>query len=112
MPADIDRLEGEMKKLYRYVETCNENIDKGNDMVKATNEKIDSTNKHLDKILEVLTGNDLDATDNGMIGQVKELNARVLKLERFKDKAIYIMVGFSFGAGWAISDIIDKLFIK
>lgn len=109
---DLTRLENEYKKLYRFVEQCNENVDKGNDMVKETNLKIDSTNRNLDKILQVLTGNDLDETDTGMIGQVKELEGRIIKLERFRDRAIYIMIGLSFGGGWAISDIIDKFFSK
>jgi chromosome segregation ATPase len=73
-------------------------------------ENMRQLNSKVDKILEALSGNDLDKSDQGTIGDVRELKRRVAKLERWKDRVIYALIGVSFGAGWTISDLLQKFF--
>jgi hypothetical protein len=68
-------------------------------------------NGKVDKIINILSGNEFDKNDNGMVGDVRQLKARVAKLERWKDRVIYFLVGASFAAGWTISDLLQKFFI-
>lgn len=68
-------------------------------------------NGKVDKIIDILSGNEFDKNDNGVVGDVRQLKARVTKLERWKDRVIYALIGASFGAGWTISDLITKFFL-
>lgn len=67
-------------------------------------------NGKVDKIIDILSGNELDKNDSGVVGDVRQLKARVTKLERWKDRVVYVLIGASFGAGWTISDILQKFF--
>lgn len=67
-------------------------------------------NKKVDKIIDILSGNDLDKNDNGVVGDVRQLKMRVARLERWKDRAVYLLIGASFVAGWTIPDILQKIF--
>lgn len=67
-------------------------------------------NGKVDKILHVLTGNPIDKNDGGMVGNMHKLEQRVTKLEKWKDRVVYMLIGASFGAGWTISDILQKFF--
>lgn len=67
-------------------------------------------NKKVDKIIDILSGNEYDKNDNGVVGDVRQLKIRVAKLERWKDRVIYILIGASFVAGWTIPDILQKIF--
>lgn len=69
-------------------------------------------NKKVDKIIGMLSGNDLDRNDNGLVGDVRQLKLRVAKLERWKDRVIYFLIGASFAAGWTISDLLTRFFSK
>jgi hypothetical protein len=68
-------------------------------------------NTKVDKIIDILSGNDLDRNDSGLVGDVRQLKIRVAKLERWKDRVIYILIGASFVAGWTIPDILNKIFL-
>jgi ElaB/YqjD/DUF883 family membrane-anchored ribosome-binding protein len=74
--------------------------------------EIRQVNSKVDKILDVVSGNALDKNDQGIMGDVRNLKARVAKLERWKDRVIYALIGVSFGAGWTISDLLQKFFNK
>lgn len=67
-------------------------------------------NKKVDKIIDILSGNDLDRNDNGVVGDVRQLKMRVAKLERWRDRVIYFLIGASFFAGWTIPDMLSKFF--
>jgi hypothetical protein len=112
MPSDLDRLEREMKILHGHVDNCMEKVDIGNDIARQTQMKLAETNTSVDKIIELLTGNDLDENDNGAIGKIRALESRVLKLERKIDRGTYILIGLSLSTGWALSDILTKLLAK
>lgn len=76
----------------------------------TTEEKLDSIQKDVSQIKTLLQGNSFDKSDNGMIGQVDMLEKRIFKLERLKEKGMYLIIGLSIGAGYAMSDIILKIF--
>lgn len=65
----------------------------------------------VDRVIEMLSGNEYDKNDNGLTGEVRQLNIRVAKLEKWKDRVIYVLVGASFVAGWTIPDILQKIFL-
>jgi hypothetical protein len=69
-------------------------------------------NGKVDKIINILSGNEYDKNDTGIVGDVRQLKARVAKLERWKDRVIYFLIGASFAAGWTISDLLTRFFSK
>lgn len=73
-------------------------------------EKLDAIQKDVSQIKTLLQGNVFDKNDNGMIGQVDTLEKRIFRLERLKDRGMYLVIGLSIGAGYAMSDIIIKIF--
>lgn len=79
-----------------------------------TNEmkKLEDMHKDLGEIKTLLKGNSLDRADRGMIGEVDNLKARVQRLERFVDRGTWLVIGLAIGAGYALTDIVTKLFQK
>lgn len=71
--------------------------------------KMEEMSRNINKILELLTGNDLDPNDNGHIGEIKDLRERVKTLERWKDRALWIMVGMSVTSSFSMAALIGKL---
>jgi hypothetical protein len=65
-----------------------------------------------DKILQLLQGNPLDKEDRGMIGKINNHGKRLLNLEKFKDRGIYMVIGISIGTGVGISKLIEILIKK
>lgn len=119
MPSDLDRLEKEMKMLFKQNEECMQRIDKAYQYAKTMKVQLERTDKSIDKIIELLTGNELDDNDNGMIGDLKRTKEkifvnelRIAKLEKKINNAFIFTVGLSFGAGWGFADLIKKLFSK
>lgn len=72
--------------------------------------RMEGMEQNLTRILSLLAGNSLDRNDSGVVGQMAQLKARVEKLEKWKDKAVYTIIGLAFGAGWGISDLLSKIF--
>lgn len=85
-------------------------MDNGNEIVPLKSE-ITKLNQKVDKIIDILSGNEYDKNDSGLVGDVRQLKIRVAKLERWKDRVIYILIGASFVAGWTIPDILSKIFL-
>lgn len=108
MADDLTRLEREMKILHGHVDNCMEKVDIGNDIARQTQLNLAETNKSVDKIIELLTGNDLDESDNGAMGKIRSLESRVSKVEKKMDRFFYILAGLCLSTGWAISDIVKK----
>jgi len=102
---DYVQLEKDVKTLFRSLDHCNEQVDKAND-------KIGLVNKHVEEILNLLKGSSLNKQDVGFIGMVLDIKKRLEKLERFKDKVIWVIVGMSLTSGYAISEIISRLINK
>lgn len=74
--------------------------------------EVSKLNGKVDKIINILSGNEYDKNDTGIVGDVRQLKARVYKLERWKDRVVYFLIGASFAAGWTISDLITRFFTK
>lgn len=69
--------------------------------------------KKVDKILTILSGDkEFDSTDVGMIGEMADMRKRLEKLERWKDRVLYFLIGAGFVGGYTISDLLAKLFTK
>ena len=64
------------------------------------------------RILWTLTGNELDRNDTGFIGQVDELEKRVKALEKFRDRAIYLIIGASLTTGFGVGKVIELILQK
>lgn len=78
--------------------------------ISCVEEKVDTVGRNVNEIKMLLQGNPFDRTDNGMIGEVADLRKRLTRLERLKDRFIYIGLGLSAGCGYAISDVVVKIF--
>jgi hypothetical protein len=72
--------------------------------------KLESIEGNVEKLLFLLTGNSINKNDPGMVGEFAQLKSRVAKLERWKDRVVYFLIGASFFAGWTIPDILMKFF--
>lgn len=69
--------------------------------------------KKVDKILTILSGDkEFDSTDVGMIGEMADMRKRLEKLEKWKDRVLYFLIGAGFVGGYTISDLLAKLFTK
>jgi hypothetical protein len=72
--------------------------------------EVSKLNSKMDRVINILSGNELDKNDNGLVGDVRQLKLRVAKLERWKERVIYFLIGASFAAGWTVQDLIQKFF--
>lgn len=69
--------------------------------------------KKVDKILTILSGDkEFDSSDVGLIGEMADIRKRIERLEKWKDRVIYFLIGASFFAGWTIPDLLSKFFTK
>jgi hypothetical protein len=68
---------------------------------------LDGIESNVKSIREILTGNALNPNDSGMIGDFVTLKERVSKLEKFRDKAIWIGIGLALGAGYGLQKFIE-----
>jgi hypothetical protein len=80
--------------------------------VKIVDEKVREVDHKLSRMLMMLTGNELDKNDNGFIGQVDQLEKRVKDLEKFRDRAIYLIIGASLTTGFGVGKVIELILAK
>ena len=112
-----DKIKEDLKKLYGRLDQHQEKIDVAND-------SLGEIKYTLKGIVVYLKGNnEIDNTDNGLIGRLKELEDFVAErdklhtkrmdgFDRLKHKGIGIIFGLSAGTGYAIADLIGKIFTK
>lgn len=79
------------------------------DMIRIE-EKVDNLHEDLHDLKKILLGNKMIVNDSGMIGKILDQEKRIGRLERFKDRVIYVLVGASLFGGYALSDILNKFF--
>jgi len=79
-------------------------------------EQVKAIDKKVTSILHLLTGTDLDRSQ-GFLHQFEEerkenelLEQRVAKLERWKDRIVWSLVGMALPAGYGIVDILHTIF--
>ncbi len=73
--------------------------------------QLEAMNHKLTAILTLLRGNDLDRTDTGMTGIQDDHAARIAKLEKFRDRGTWVLMGMGAPASWGIIELIIKIFI-
>jgi hypothetical protein len=73
----------------------------------STQERTELSEK-LDQVITLLSGSDLDKNDEGLIGKVRVLSIRVKKLERFKDRGLYLIIGAAITGGYQLRELIVK----
>ena len=71
--------------------------------------QLTSMNVSLNKITDVLVGNEHDK-ESGFLCRVKELELSVDKLEKFKDRIMYITVGMSVPSTYGIYKFLSVIF--
>jgi predicted nucleotidyltransferase len=96
------QLEKDVKTLFRSVDQCTEKVDKINDKL----EKVDDDVREL---LNLIKGHPMNRHDFGFIGLVLDNKKKIEKLERFKDRIIWIVVGMSTASGYGISSFVSWL---
>jgi hypothetical protein len=64
----------------------------------------------LSRIMILLTGNKhLDRNDNGLIGLINEIKDDVSSLKKWRDRALWIVIGMSFPAGVGTWELISNI---
>jgi hypothetical protein len=66
----------------------------------------------VDAILRILQGEPIDPTDDGLMGEVKKMKARLFKIENWKDKTVAWAIGVSFGGGALTAFVAAVIFKK
>ena len=66
--------------------------------------KIEAIDRKLDSVLVLLRGNELDKQDTGLVGTMNDIDDRVKRLERWKDRIIVIAISLSVPAGLGIKE--------
>lgn len=84
--------------------------------VNDVNNKVADVNSKVTDILHLLKGNDLDK-EGSMVIRLKEqeqdiqaVNDRVEKLEKWKDRIVWMIAGMSIPAGYGVVEIITAIF--
>lgn len=70
-------------------------------------QKVEEINRKVDNILLLIRGNDLNKEDSGLVGTVNDIDERVIRLEKFKDRMIAVAIGMTVPAGIGIKEIFD-----
>lgn len=80
--------------------------------IKEVERQITQVDVKVSNILVLLKGNELDNSDRGMIGDIKDFEKRLTRLEVMKDRATWFFIGISIPAGWGIIDIIQSIILR
>lgn len=80
--------------------------------IKYLEKQVSDVDAKVSSILTLLKGNDLDESDRGLIGNIKDHHKRIVALERVRDRLFWFMLGMSIPASWGIIDIIKKILTK
>ncbi len=91
------------------MEIINGRINGVEKLIGNTNTTVNTMNENLKKVVILLQGNDFDKTDNGMIGEVTELRKKVYALEKFKDRATWVLVTAGCITGLNLFQLIDMV---
>lgn len=78
-------------------------MSKNSDITKLTLEE------KVNLMIDILQGNPLDDTDDGLLGDFKYLKKEFYKLKAWRDKTVAWALGVSFGGGALITFLITIL---
>lgn len=82
------------------------------DQIQKQGQQIDRIENKVDRFTWLVTGNELDKTDTGMIGKIKDHEIRIVVMEKKMDKFIYMLMGASAFGGIGIFKLLSELFAK
>ena len=71
--------------------------------------EISTIDMKVTSILTLLQGNTIDKDDKGLVGRINRNDLRISKLERMKDKVIWMAVGAGFAGGGIIGFVIQSI---
>lgn len=74
--------------------------------------KLVGLEKNVSKILDIIQGNDLDRSDNGIVGIVNRHDDEISDLKKWKDRFVYTVIGMGIPASVGILEILKKIIIK
>ncbi len=74
--------------------------------------EVNILNSKVDRLLELIRGNDLDVNDLGILGIVNSNKNKIEKLEKLKDKFVWILIGMSMPTSFGILQVIGWLYDK
>lgn len=60
-------------------------------------------------ILQLLKGHELDKDDKGLVGEISNMNTRLDKLEKLKDRMQNILIGMAVPASVGLWDFLKTL---
>jgi hypothetical protein len=80
-----------------------------NERIDGVEEKIGNIDKNVNLMVILLRGNEFDSSDRGMIGKQTEQDRRIERLEKFKDKMIWVMIGAGVIGGLNLVQVIDMV---
>ena len=75
-------------------------------------EQIRKLDTKVSSILNLLQGQELDDDDLGMIGDHKDHEKRITRLEKIYSSGFWFLLGLSAFAGWGVVDILQKVILK
>lgn len=70
--------------------------------------ELSTLTRKVDQILDILVGNGL-TEEKGLVGKVDEVDERIKKLEKFKDKALWILMGMALPGGVGVAKILGAI---
>lgn len=70
---------------------------------------VENINKNVNLMVILLRGNEFDKSDGGMIGDNNDMKRRLERLEKFKDKMIWVLTGAGVVTGLNLVQLIDMV---
>jgi hypothetical protein len=84
--------------------------------LEALKRQLQEVNNKVTTVITLLSGNDLDK-ENGLIHTVKLMQKdldkqddRIAKLEKWKDRFFWMMIGMAMPAGYGVSQLFGMIF--
>jgi len=77
--------------------------------VTAIKKQLKDVDDKLNNILSLLQGHPLDEEKSGLIHKIKDQEARIIRLETFNQRIMWVCLGFSIPAAWGTIDVIRLL---
>jgi len=74
--------------------------------VLAIKKQLKDVDEKLNNILSLLQGHPMDDEKNGLIHKIKDQEGRILKLETFNQRIMWVCLGFSIPAAWGTFDFV------
>lgn len=72
-------------------------------------QKIIGIEQKLTKVLSLLSGNDLNNKDNGIVGTVENHEDRIADLEKWKDRFTWTLIGMGAPAAIGVLKILQEV---